>query len=272
MGIRATPADSAPWPRVHWCPTWMLGFLPLHAAAARNPAAPGESVLDRVVSSYAVSLRTLRFAHHRPDPPGELRSLLVVSMPRTPDQPPLAGADREAKRLAGLLPGTRLLSGERARHREVSRAVHEHAWAHFACHAVQDPHSPSQGRLFLHDHRTRPFTVLDISRMRLEHAQFAYLSACETARGGLRVPNEALHLGGALQLAGYQHVIATLWRVYDEPATYVAERVYDRLHTRDGSLLAPARAAHALHDAVHAARRRHPDTPALWAGYVHFGP
>jgi len=250
----------------------MLGFLPLHAAGARRPAEPGAAVLDRVVSSYTLSLRTLRFANQHRDPPPDLRSLLVVSLPDTPGLPPLRGARREAAMLAGLPGRTHVLTGERAVHREVSRAVRDHAWAHFACHAAPDLQNPSRGRLFLHDHQTDPFTVLDISRLRLEHARFAFLSACDTARGGLLLPDEALHLGGALQLAGYQHVIATLWQINDTIAATVSERVHGLLRTPDDPILEPARAATALHEAIRSLRRRYPDDPAIWASYVHFGP
>ncbi|RSM87446.1 CHAT domain-containing protein [Kibdelosporangium aridum] len=269
LGHTGRPAEDAAWPRVHWCPTGMLGFLPLHAAAAQDPAAPGDAVLDRVVSSYAISLRTLGAATRHRDPPAELRSLLVVSMPHTPSLTPLPGATREKDKLAALV-HTAVLDGDRAVHSEVSTALRKHAWAHFACHAEHHPRNPSRSTLFLHDHQTTPFTVLDISRLRLEHAQLAYLSACETARGSAHLPNEALHLGGALQLAGYQHVIATLWRIHDKLAATVAEQVYDHFH--DGPTLEPTRAARAVHHAVLALRHRFPDDPALWASYVHFGP
>ncbi len=251
---------------VHWCPTAMLTFLPLHAAA-RHPSEPRRSVLDRVVSSYALSLRTLRYTSCRPDPPPERRSLLVVAMPDTPGLPALPGARREVATLAGLPIPTQVLAGSGAVRDAVSQAVPDHAWAHFACHAGQDLRDPSAGRLYLHDGH---LTVADLSQLRLDHAQFAYLSACDTARGGLRLPDEALHLGGALQLAGYQHVIATQWPISDRIAATMTERVYDQLRTADG--LGPSRAASALHDAVRALRERYPQNPALWASYVHFGP
>lgn len=267
LGHGGTPAPDAPWPRVHWCPTSMLSFLPLHAAAAAGQDQPGQSVLDRVVSSYTPSLRMLRYTSQRPDPPSDRRRLLVVAMPETPGLGPLPGARLEASILDVLPVPSQVLAGAQATHDAVLRAIDDHAWVHFACHATQDRQDPSRGRLFLYDH---PLTVLEISRLRLEYAQFAFLSACDTARGGLRLPDEALHLGGALQLAGYQHVIATLWPINDRIAAVVAGRVYDRLRT--GEVLAPARAAAALHTTVRALRRRYPNDPTLWASYVHFGP
>jgi tetratricopeptide (TPR) repeat protein len=54
-------APGAGWPRVWWIPTGPLAFLPLHAAGYHGTA-EGRSVLDRVVSSYAPTLRTLAHA------------------------------------------------------------------------------------------------------------------------------------------------------------------------------------------------------------------
>jgi hypothetical protein len=247
------------WPRIHWCPTGSLSLFPLHAAA-----------LDQVVSSYTPSLRVLARATAQPAPPREARSLLVVSLPGAPGLTTLPGARQEADHLAGVLPDTRILSGDQATHETVRHALGTHAWVHFACHAAHDLTSPSRSRLFLHDHETAPLTVEEISGLRLTHARFAYLSACDTARGGLNLPDEALHLGGALQLAGYQHVIASLWPVHDAIATQVTKQVYARIS--DGSALDPAASATALHRAVRALRDHYPDDPAVWAGYVHFGP
>ncbi|WP_146778958.1 CHAT domain-containing protein [Actinomadura craniellae] len=267
LGHTRAPAPGAPWPRVHWCPTWLLGFLPLHAAASRDT---GAAVLDRVASSYTISLRMLRAVTRRADPASPARSLLVVSLPDTPGLPPLPGARRESAHLAGLPVPATTLTGDRATRDAVRGALAGHPWAHFSCHAAQDPLNPSRGRIFLHDHKAAPFTVLDISRLRLEDARLAFLSACETARGGLRLPDEALHLGGALQLAGFQHVIATMWPVEDEVAAWMTARMYDRMHT--AGALDPARAALALHEAARALRHRHPADPILWASHLHFGP
>ncbi|GAA4468826.1 CHAT domain-containing protein [Phytohabitans houttuyneae] len=272
LGHHETPPEKAEWPRIHWCPTWMLTFLPIHAAAARRPSAPGQSVLDRVVSSYTPSLNTLRDLGTRPQPAPERRSLLLVALPEAPGLPPIPGAHREAASLAGLGLPTAVLTGPDADRAAVSAAMREHAWAHFACHASHDLTDPSRSRLLLHDHAQDPFTVVEISRLRLSQAQFAYLSACDTARGGLRLPDEAIHVGGALQLAGYQHVIATLWAVSDTIAARMTTQVYRAMRTGDGHTLAPDTAALALHAATRALRRRYPHDPTLWAGYVHLGP
>src|SRR5690606_16199821 len=60
LGLTAAPEGT--WPRLWWCPVGFLGHLPWHAA---QPA-EGDGVLDRVVSSYTTSLRSLHFARSIP--------------------------------------------------------------------------------------------------------------------------------------------------------------------------------------------------------------
>ena len=83
--------------------------------------------------------------------------------------------------------------------------------------------------------------------------------------------DEALHLTGAFHLAGYQHVVGTLWPVDDEAATRVATGFYADL-TREGT--APpdtADSARALHRTIRALRSERPGTPAWWAAHTHTG-
>lgn len=73
---------------------------------------------------------------------------------------------------------------------------------------------PHQGGLVL---RGRRLTVADVVGIRHDGAEFAFLAACTTAVGGVRVPDEAITLTAALQYAGYQNVIGTLWTVPADP-------------------------------------------------------
>lgn len=179
----------------------------------------------------------------------------------------LPGATAEARLLAGLF-GDRahILSGPAATHDRVTAALRTASWAHFACHASTDLADPTASRLWLHDHDTRPLTVLDLARLPLDHAELAYLSACETAHAGPEVFDEALHLAAACQVAGYRHVIATLWAVGDRPAFRYASEIYRQL--ADGG---PDQAASAVHHATRRRRDLMPDRPRAWAAHLHYG-
>jgi CHAT domain-containing protein len=149
----------------------------------------------------------------------------------------------------------------------VLRALASHSCVHFACHGGQDLLNPSQGAVYLTD---GPLTVLRLADEQLPAAELAFLSACQTAVGGARLPDEAIHLAAALQFAGYRHVIATAWSIGDKQAPDVARDTYRAL--KAGRALDTSRAAAAIHRAAGSLKARHPRRPDLWAPYLHIGP
>ena len=258
LGFGATPED--PWPRLWWCPTGPLAFLPLHAAGRHGT--PGAAVVDRVISSYTPTLRALRQARQARPTAG---SMLVVGLPETPGLPELPSVEAESELLARLLPGrVTALTGREATRARVLAELPAAAWAHFACHGRQDPRDPSSGALLLHD---GPLSVTDLAALR-HTGDLAYLSGCKTAVGGADLPDEAITLAAALQYTGFRHVIATLWTVGDAYAARVAADVYAELAV-DGRIDAD-RAAGALHRAVRRLRER--AMLSAWTPFVHLGP
>jgi CHAT domain-containing protein len=174
----------------------------------------------------------------------------------------------EAESLAALIPGARVLP--RPEREAVLSALAESQVAHLACHGLVNWSDPAASGLILYDYLTSPLTVADISQLRLVSG-LAYLSACDTTVTSLSLANEAVHITGAFYLAGYKHVVGTLWPIEDATAKQVALDFY-RWLTRDGSVPpATDRSAEALHHAVRGARARHPGTPSRWAAYLHTG-
>jgi CHAT domain-containing protein len=181
---------------------------------------------------------------------------------------PLPGARAEAEFFANASPLAHTLHiADSATHAAVTADLRTHAYAHFACHGGQNLQQPSTGALYLRD---KPLTVLDVAELDLAHAELAYLSACSTAIGGTTLPDEAIHLAAALQLAGYRHVIATLWTIADRTAVEVTTTMYTGLAGPSGLRL--DQTARLLHRTVRALRDAAPRNPAMWASYVHFGP
>ncbi len=272
IGLPETdPATGRP-PRLWWCPTGTLTLLPIHAAGRHDE--PGKAVLDRVVSSYTPTLRALLEARgdgtaagSGPDPDVPAR-MLFVGVKDAPDQQPLPAVDREKALLESLLPAERITVryGEAATRDTVLRDLGGHRWLHLSCHGDQDLTDPSRGRVYVHGGE---LTVTDFSSQQYR-GEFAYLSGCKTAVGGVNLPDEAITLAAALHYTGYRHVIATLWTLNDAQAVRVARSVY-RAMIRDGVLNADS-AAYALHDAVLELRHRTRDTPSSWTPYAHTGP
>lgn len=255
-----SPADrTSALPRVWWLPTGLLGLFPLHAAGHLGQT----GALDTVASSYIPTLRAL--AHARTRPPAAVRRQLTVALHHTPGLPDLPGTVSEATTLHAHHSDARLLLDDAATTSSVLNALTESTWAHFACHARVDLTTPSQGGLALYD-ATLP--LLDISQLHLVSAELAYLSACSTADRGVPLADESLHLASAFQLAGFRHVIASLWPLNDGIAAKAAEAVYRYLPDTPTA----DHAAIALHHVVLQLRDEHPGRPDLWAALVHSGP
>jgi tetratricopeptide (TPR) repeat protein len=248
-----SPADV---PHVCWLPTGLLGLFPLHAAGM--PGEPG--ALDLVISSYTPTLRSLTYARNRPVTAD--RRQLAVALEHTPGLPDLPGCVTEAAVLQRNHPDLAPLTNDDATTDRVSAALARATWAHFACHAGVDLTEPSRGGLRLHD---GDLTIPEISRLRLGHAELAYLSACSTAHRGSRFADEAIHLASAFQLAGFRHVVAGLWPLADDIAASAARSFYTHL---DG---VADRAAWALHQVTVELREQAPDRPDLWAPLIHSG-
>ncbi|MFG2640670.1 CHAT domain-containing protein [Streptomyces sp. NPDC048370] len=268
LGPLAAPREDGPSTRLWWCPTGWLSFLPLHAAGRPDPRV-GETVMDRVVSSYTPTLRALIRARQAPAGAAVTAPTpLIVTLADTPGAPSLPGASQEAKALRKLFPAHVELEGEAATVAAVRDALPAHPWVHFSCHGVSDPDTPSASGLMLHDGR---LTVRDAAEQRPREAVLAVLSACSTSQGGFTLPDEAVHLASAFQLAGYPHVIGTLWPVADKVATRLTEQLYASL-VDDLARGRPIDPATALHHPVRELRRRLARAPHLWAAHIHTGP
>ncbi|WP_433222481.1 CHAT domain-containing protein [Dactylosporangium sp. CS-047395] len=149
--------------------------------------------------------------------------------------------------------GDRVVTGDAAR-------IGDFPQVHVAGHAIADLTNPSRGGIARYDRA--PFTVGELSRVRRPGGRLAFLSACETARTSPELADETVHIASVLHVAGFQHVVATLWTVPDRVALRAAKLFY----ADDGDV--PG----AVHRMVLALRARYPDDPLAWAAYVHIGP
>ncbi|WP_052390313.1 CHAT domain-containing protein [Streptomyces sp. NRRL B-24484] len=293
---------SDDWPRVWWVPGGLLGLLPLHAAGYHNdrPERPRQrrTVMDRVVSSYTPTVRALRHSRERAARAtgGTPARSLVVAMPTTPGLPGngrLHYVGKEVAMLLGRLPDPVLLeepdpengravsAGALPTRDHVLAQLPHCSIAHFACHGFSDPADPSRSLMLLHDFAQAPLTVGSLASVALDEARLAYLSACRTAAiDNSELLDEAIHLTSAFQLAGFPHVIGTLWEIDDQVAVTVASLFYAGLGAGRASP-DPDRAARALHQAVRRVRDGYGlpphlnlnlnGAPRLWAAYLHVG-
>ena len=305
LGFKDPPSDDK-WPRVWRIPTRHLSRLPLHAAGYHHASSSSsDTVMDRVMSTYASSIKALiQGRRHivRPPRTSEPDSALLIAMRETPGLTaggPLPFADDEVEILAGLCPSLGLEPAIPPRSRDnILRHLRNCEIFHFAGHGKSDPEDPSQSYLLLEDWMTSPLTAGDLRDHRLQDNPpfFAYLSACSTGtKESDKFADEGVHLAQAFQLAGFRHVIGTLWRVSDRHCMDVARVLYETMQHEGMTDLAVCRG---LHRAVRALREgrvemrwREMNTalqrpavevrdivpcnedikPSYWVPYVHFG-
>ncbi|KAL7918917.1 CHAT domain-containing protein [Trichoderma austrokoningii] len=286
------------WPHIWWIPTGLLSQLPLHAAGIYKHASK-ETVLDRVISSYASSIKALlhgrKHGIRKPSQPPLEDSAFVVAMRETPglgERGRLSFASDEVEMLKQLCPQLQLTPIEPLRQKDdILKHLSKCKLFHFAGHGQSDPNDPSQSCLLLEDWDTNPLTVGEVRDSRLQDNPpfLAYLSACSTgANKAIELADEGIHLISAFQLAGFRHVVGTLWGVSDKHCVDVARILYKTLQEEEMTDMAVSRG---LHRAVRALRdgeikeemhgrdaklaRPKPAVRGMvdffWVPYVHFG-
>jgi CHAT domain-containing protein len=142
LDLRQQPPNNQ-WPRIWWIPTGPLSSLPLHAAGYHNNGTVN-TVLDRVMSSYSSSIRTLVHGRRQAvQKVGELQHALFVDMGQTPDCSHLPFATREVAMLAKLCSSLKFKSITSS---GIKKDVLEHLRTckifHFAGHGKTDPSDP----------------------------------------------------------------------------------------------------------------------------------
>ncbi|KAG9087935.1 hypothetical protein FS749_002547 [Ceratobasidium sp. UAMH 11750] len=257
------PAESLP--HITWCTTGPLAFLPIHAAG--DYRSPNTVLSNLAISSYTPTISSL--SQHTSSSDSFSGILAVGHESSVRGLSKLPGTKDELRQVqdhAGGLPFTQL-DEENALTDTVLKAMEDHSWVHFACHASQNKTDPMKSAFHLHD---GDLDLATISRKPLKKAQLAFLSACQTATGDDVLPDESIHLAAGLLMAGYSTVIATMWSIDDRDAPLVAEKVYECL--LEGGKPNSQKAALALHKAVASLRATiGVDEFARWVPYIHIG-
>ncbi|KAF6745237.1 CHAT domain-containing protein, partial [Ephemerocybe angulata] len=265
-------------PRIWWCPTGPLSFLPIHAAGIYKESET-ETVLDYAVSSYTPTVTALTRIKDLQPINRNVSGLFLTSQPDAPDAISIPGTTKEVRSIysgaeqSGVrvlkVEGSALSVDECLRHMEGFSSVH------FACHAYQSAADPLQSRFILHNGSLDLATIV---RSNLKNADLAFLSACQTSTGEEKLSDEAVHLAAGMLAAGYRRVVATMWSISDQHAQQLGSEFYEYLWSReeescDGSFDGVL-SAYALHHATQRLRLRldNSDQSLLtWVPFVHFG-
>ncbi|PVF95782.1 hypothetical protein CPB86DRAFT_875431 [Serendipita vermifera] len=239
-------------PRIWWCATGPLSFLPIHAAGIYDSDSVDSQISDYAISSYIPTLSTLLDQPNHST--GHPFKLLSVIQPSAPGASSIPNTREELKCIQRHIPDRNhiVLEGAEGTKKRVMKEMEDCGWLHLACHGVQMPEEPTKSALLLEDGH---LTLEEIIRLDLPKAQFAFLSACQTTTGDEKLSEEAVHIAGGMLLAGYRGVVATMWSIQDDLAPGVADEFYARL-TQDDREPDSRRAAEALHMSVQKLRQK----------------
>ncbi|KAG2092415.1 CHAT domain-containing protein [Suillus cothurnatus] len=242
--------------RIWLCPTAAFTSIPLHAAnpcqtkADRSGKEP--CLEDLYICSYTPTLSALvrsRQMMKKRVPPSFVA--IGQGQPGAGKGKALLTVDSELELVHKLVPATAnrtTISGDAAMRTGALEALEKNTW---------DPTQPYNSHFVMRDEH---LTLLDILEKDIPHAKFAFLSACHTAIGDEKTPDEVIHLAAGLQFSGFKSVIGTLWEVHDGVAKHIVEAFYKYMFMdlKDGAgvVMDCSKAAWALNCATHAVKTK----------------
>jgi CHAT domain-containing protein len=197
---------------VWWCVTGELTFLPIHAAGIYG-GDDQDCASDYVVSSYVPSLSALAKARNQWSrvPCRDISGLLFGEPSSGHNR--LVNVDREVYMVRACFEETSAqVLNPPSFHTSLADiqtylSRGDSHILHLACHGDQAA-KPLESAFLLQDGQ---LTLADIMRMNLPQAVLAFLSACWTAKGDEKAPDQAVHLAASMLFCGFRSVVGTMW-------------------------------------------------------------
>lgn len=287
VGKSGSCAVGGGLPHIWWIGVGPLARAPFHAAGDHSRRST-RNTLSRAISSYIPTFKALAYARQKKL---ELLSspesrLLLVTMPTTPSVPgtpgtpatpgysatpgtpaqkwmPLLNVAKEVDEIIDVINqkknSSTLTRLDRPSSAQVLEKLPAHHAIHFACHGMSDSENPSNSHLALaKDGAIDRLTVGAISNMNIKTAEIAFLSACCTADNpSAKLADESIHIASGFVLAGFSHVLATLWESDDYACRLVAREFYSLLFDTQGHPVVGSGGGHqAVGTAFHYAVRK----------------
>ena len=308
--MQLTPPESnRRRPRISWICTGAMSNAPVHAATNYRIRDRQSTALRFCLPAHASTIKMIASTQDdttNSDVQDPAVKILGVKMATTPGKKqPLQGLDQEFAAAKGNLPaGLTATELPQPSADQVVSALPDSNIVHFACHGESHPNNPSKSCLLFQKSlkadsmaqipRVSPeneaysehynpvrdeLSVATISRLHLPEAHLAVLSACTSAvNEAVPLADEALHIASMMQVAGYKHVIGTLWEDKNQACIDFAECFYKKLFTFDedsadsrSNVSWREKIPRAYVHAVEVLQDKYWMAPLTWASFVHFG-
>lgn len=282
LGFEAVGDEDLP--RVWWIGVGVLAQAPFHAAGdhSRNSTC---NTLSRAISSYIPTIKALSYTRQKKleinNADSRLLTITMAITPSTPGPPvkkwsPLVNAMVEAREIKDVVhPMAAVTQLDSPSVTQVLQELPSYHAIHFACHGVSDSKQPSDSHLLLvgdNPLESGKLPVAAIADMHLHNAQIAYLSACSSAdNASASLLDESIHIASGFQLAGFSHVLATLWVSGDLACRQVAVEFYRLLFDGTSRDQGHRVVSASFHHAVKGLRESTAGQPIKWVPFIHTG-
>jgi len=190
----------------------------------------------------------------------------VAPVPGEPPEPlePLPGAEQEAKEIASLL-NTQAIIGNQATEAAIVQQMPKARFIHLATHGLLDDlynaDIPGAIALAPSGEDDGLLRASEILKLKL-NAELVVLSACDTGQGRI-TGDGVIGLSRSLFTAGVPSVVASLWKVPDEPTAFLMANFYKNLQKQPDK-------AQALRQAMLTTMEKYPN-PRNWAAFTLIG-
>ncbi|KAJ3531711.1 hypothetical protein NMY22_g8039 [Coprinellus aureogranulatus] len=179
---RVDQTSSKEIPRIWWCPTGPLSFLPLHAAGSYGTSEP-EGVFHYAISSYTPTVTALTQRVRDAQASAEDMSGAGIFLTSQPNAVPSCRIPGTTKEVTGIC---------------------ESAGEHGIKVLHLDGGDVTVEQCLAHMENFRSLELGTILQRNLKDADLAFLSACQTSTGDDMLPDEAVHLAAGMLAAGYR--------------------------------------------------------------------
>lgn len=249
LQLTANPdAEAANLPHIWWGGVGQLSRAPFHAAGDHSPKST-RNTLSYAISSYTPTIKALPFSREKKfsllNSPGT--RLLIVTMAETPSHAPLRQVEEKAEEIYKLTISTTHLRQPSAV--QVLKQLRSYNAVHLACHGTVDNKDPSGSHLLL---------LKDDGSNTVDNMTVGEVS-------------ETIHIASAFQLAGINHILATMWNAHTQTCKEVSTNFYSILFDGQASFKGHQKVGMALHLAIKKAREKNRGQPLRWAPFIHMG-
>lgn len=292
-------------PKITWICTGVLSNAPIHAAANYASKDVTQRVCEYCLPTFASTIRTISVFQNPASLTKTPVRMMGIEMKTTPGRKrPLERLDEEFANIRNCLPpeSSFVHLQQPSAEKVIANLPTAHV-VHFSCHGISDAVDPSQSRLLLQRVVKRgvadgasmaaqsaadsgeeevildPLTVGQVIRLRLPSAILAVLSACTSAvNENAQLADESLHIAAMMQLAGFRHVIGTLWEAKTDACVDFAAYFYEALFKSGNGVGQVSderhwteRISEAYHHSLCLLQAKYWMMPLTWAPFVYFG-